>query len=86
MDTTDRRCAFRNAMKRDGVHGKGIRVNAVGPGPIFTPFHQRRVAAFGENVEQYKAKAAQGTVLKRPGRAEEVAARCCSGPPTMLPT
>ena len=72
MDTTDRRCAFRDAMK-GGVHGKGIRVNAVGRGPIFTPFHQRRVAASGETVEQYKAKAAQGTILKRPGRAEEVA-------------
>ena len=73
MDTTDRRCAFRNAMK-GSLHGKGTRVNAVGPGPIFTPFHQRRVAASGETVEQYKAKAAQGTILKRPGRAEEVAA------------
>src|SRR6202047_3525762 len=52
----------------------GIRVNAVGPGPIFTPFHQRRIAAAGETVEQYNAKAAQGTMLKRPGRAEEVAA------------
>src|SRR5438105_4717265 len=38
----------------------GIRVNAVGPGPIFTPFHQRRLAASGETVEQYNAKAAQG--------------------------
>jgi NAD(P)-dependent dehydrogenase (short-subunit alcohol dehydrogenase family) len=52
---------------------EGIRVNAVGPGPIFTPFHQRRIAAAGETVEQYNAKAAQGTMLKRPGRAEEVA-------------
>jgi NAD(P)-dependent dehydrogenase (short-subunit alcohol dehydrogenase family) len=53
---------------------EGIRVNAVGPGPIFTPFHQRRIAASGETVEQYNARAAQGTMLKRPGRAEEVAA------------
>src|ERR1700758_2066777 len=52
----------------------GIRVNAVGPGPIFTPFHQRRIAASGETVEQYNARAAQATMLKRPGRAEEVAA------------
>jgi NAD(P)-dependent dehydrogenase (short-subunit alcohol dehydrogenase family) len=49
-------------------------VNAVGPGPIFTPFHARRIAAAGETVEQYNAKAAQDTMLKRPGRAEEVAA------------
>jgi NAD(P)-dependent dehydrogenase (short-subunit alcohol dehydrogenase family) len=34
----------------------------------------RRIAASGETVEQYNAKAAQGTMLKRPGRAEEVAA------------
>ena len=35
----------------------------------------RRIAASGETVEQYKnARAAQGTMLKRPGRAEEVAA------------
>ena len=53
---------------------EGIRVNAVGPGPIFTPFHQRRIAATGETIEQYNARAAQGTMLKRPGRAEEVAA------------
>lgn len=53
---------------------EGIRVNAVGPGPIFTPFHERRIAAAGETVAQYNAQAAQGTMLKRPGRAEEVAA------------
>jgi 2-hydroxycyclohexanecarboxyl-CoA dehydrogenase len=53
---------------------EGIRVNAVGPGPIFTPFHARRIAAAGQTVEQYNANAAQGTMLKRPGRAEEVAA------------
>jgi NAD(P)-dependent dehydrogenase (short-subunit alcohol dehydrogenase family) len=52
---------------------EGIRVNAVGPGPIFTPFHERRIAAAGESVEQYNAQAARGTMLKRPGRAEEVA-------------
>jgi len=34
---------------------EGIRANAVGPGPIFTPFHQRRIAASGETVSQYNA-------------------------------
>ena len=53
---------------------EGIRVNAVGPGPIFTPFHERRIAAAGETVAQYNASAAKGTMLKRPGRADEVAA------------
>ena len=33
-----------------------------------------RIAAAGETIEQYNAKAAQGTMLKRPGRADEVAA------------
>src|SRR5689334_21700701 len=64
----------------------GIRVNAVGPGPIFTPFHQRRIAASGETVEQYNARTAQVTMLKRPGRAEEVAAAILFWPPTMPPT
>src|SRR3981081_4333990 len=41
----------------------GSRVNALGPGPIFPPFHQRLIAAPGETVEQYNAKAAQGTML-----------------------
>ena len=53
---------------------EGIRVNAVGPGPIFTPFHQNRIAAAGQSIEQYNARAAQGTMMQRPGRAEEVAA------------
>src|ERR1700748_2414500 len=53
---------------------EGIRVNAVGPGPVFTPFHQRRIAASRESIEQYNARAAQVTMLKRPGRPEEVAA------------
>jgi 2-hydroxycyclohexanecarboxyl-CoA dehydrogenase len=56
-------------------HGKeGIRVNAVCPGPIFTPFHARRLEAAGRTVAQYNEDAASRTMLKRPGTAEEVAA------------
>jgi NAD(P)-dependent dehydrogenase (short-subunit alcohol dehydrogenase family) len=53
---------------------EGIRVNSVGPGAIFTPFHERRIAAAGETVEQFNAQAAGRTMMKRPGTAEEVAA------------
>jgi len=34
----------------------------------------RRIAASGDIVEQYNARFAQGTMLKRPGRADGVAA------------
>jgi hypothetical protein len=40
----------------------------------FRSFHQRRIAAAGETVEQCNAKAAQGAMMKRPGQAEEIAA------------
>lgn len=52
----------------------GIRVNAVCPGSIFTPFHARRIEAAGQTVEQYNADAGSRCMLKRPGTAEEVAA------------
>ena len=52
----------------------GIRVNAVCPGPIFTPFHARRIEAAGQTVEDYNDDAAQRTMLQRPGTPEEVAA------------
>jgi NAD(P)-dependent dehydrogenase (short-subunit alcohol dehydrogenase family) len=56
-------------------HGaEGIRVNAVCPGPIFTPFHARRLQTAGKTVAQYNEDAASRTMLKRPGTAEEVAA------------
>jgi NAD(P)-dependent dehydrogenase (short-subunit alcohol dehydrogenase family) len=56
------------------ARAEGVRVNAVGYGPSFTPFHARRRAASGEVVEQDTGRAAEGTMLKRPGRGEEVAA------------
>lgn len=53
---------------------EGIRVNAVCPGPIFTPFHARRIQAAGQTITNYNEDAAARTMLKRPGTAEEVAA------------
>ena len=52
----------------------GIRVNAVCPGPIFTPFHARRIETAGLTVADYNNDAADRTMLQRPGTPEEVAA------------
>ena len=47
----------------------------------------REASEAGDTVEQYNARAAQGTMLNRPGRAEERSPpRSCFWPPTMLPT
>jgi NAD(P)-dependent dehydrogenase (short-subunit alcohol dehydrogenase family) len=51
-----------------------IRVNAVCPGPIYTPFHEKRNQAIGRTFEQYRDDAAKGTLLRRHGTPEEVAA------------
>jgi NAD(P)-dependent dehydrogenase (short-subunit alcohol dehydrogenase family) len=53
---------------------EGIRVNAVCPGPIYTPFHEKRIRALGRTFEQYREDAAKSTLLRRPGTPEEVAA------------
>jgi len=52
----------------------GIRVNAVCPGPIYTPFHEKRIQALGRTFEQYRDDAAKGTLLRRHGTPDEVAA------------
>jgi len=52
----------------------GIRVNAVCPGPIYTPFHEKRNEAIGRTFEQYRDDAAKGTLLRRHGTPDEVAA------------
>lgn len=51
----------------------GVRVNAVGPGPIYTPFHQQRAADAGLTQDEYRARFGAQTMLKRPADAVEVA-------------
>ncbi len=52
----------------------GIRVNALCPGPTFTPFHERRAAAAGKTPEAFKEEFGRPTMLKRPGTPREIAA------------
>jgi NAD(P)-dependent dehydrogenase (short-subunit alcohol dehydrogenase family) len=52
---------------------EGIRVNAVGPGPILTRFHERRAASQGKTIEQYREQFGAGTMMNRPGTPREVA-------------
>ncbi|MEJ0070754.1 MAG: SDR family oxidoreductase [Pseudomonadota bacterium] len=52
----------------------GIRVNAVCPGPIMTPFHENRAAAAGKSLDAYREEFGRCTMLKRPGTPREVAA------------
>ena len=73
-DTTKAAIAgLTRAMAMDHARD-GIRVNAVGPGPIFTPYHERRTLAAGKTLEQYREEAGARTMLKRPGTPQEVAA------------
>ena len=60
------------SMARDHA-AQGVRVNAVGPGPIFTPFHARRAETLGQTQESYIEEFGSETMLKRPGTAREVA-------------
>lgn len=60
------------SMARDHA-GDGVRVNAVGPGPIFTDFHAGRARSLGQADDDYQARFGADTLLGRPGRPEEVA-------------
>ena len=64
------------SMARDHA-AEGIRVNAVGPGPIFTHFHAGRAAELGQTDDQYRERFGADTLLKRPGTPDEVAAAIC---------
>ena len=52
---------------------QGIRVNAVGPGPIYTDFHAGRAQASSVSEGEFKARFGADTLLKRPGTPEEIA-------------
>jgi NAD(P)-dependent dehydrogenase (short-subunit alcohol dehydrogenase family) len=52
----------------------GIRVNALCPGPTFTPFHERRAAEAGQTAEAFKEEFGRPTMLKRPGTPREIGA------------
>ena len=62
------------SMARDHAPD-GVRVNAVGPGPIYTTFHRKRAQELGQSESEYIAAFGADTLLKRPGTPEEVA-RC----------
>ena len=52
---------------------EGIRVNALCPGPTFTPFHQRRAAAAGQ-TDSFEEEFGRSTMLGRAARPGEIAA------------
>ena len=72
-DTTKAAVAgLTRAMARDHADD-GIRVNAVGPGPILTRFHEQRAADAGRELDEFVEEFGSETMLKRPGTPREVA-------------
>jgi NAD(P)-dependent dehydrogenase (short-subunit alcohol dehydrogenase family) len=61
------------AMARDHAED-GIRVNALCPGPTFTPFHAQRAAAAGKTLKEFREEFGRSTMLKRPATPPEIAA------------
>lgn len=60
------------SMARDHA-AQGVRVNAVGPGPTLTPFHERRAETLGKTREEYVEQFGAETMLKRPGTPRDIA-------------
>jgi NAD(P)-dependent dehydrogenase (short-subunit alcohol dehydrogenase family) len=46
---------------------------AVGPGPIFTDFHEKRAEELGQSHDEYKKEFGSDTMMDRPGTPLEVA-------------
>ena len=61
------------AMARDHAVD-GIRVNALCPGPTFTPFHERRASAAGRTHEEFKEEVGRVNMLNRVATPSEIAA------------
>ena len=60
------------SMARDHAPDN-VRVMAVGPGPIFPEFHEKRAEEFGQTHDEYKKEFGADTMLNRPGAPVEVA-------------
>lgn len=53
--------------------GRGIRVNVISPGVVVTPGYQSELGMTNEQIEAFKAEAAETTPLGRTGTPEEIA-------------
>lgn len=60
------------SMARDHA-ADGVRVMAVGPGPIFTDFHENRATELGQTHNEYKDTFGAETMMNRPGTPLEIA-------------
>ena len=60
------------SMARDHA-ADNVRVMAVGPGPIFTDFHEKRAEELGQTHDEYKIEFGADTMLNRPAAPVEVA-------------
>jgi NAD(P)-dependent dehydrogenase (short-subunit alcohol dehydrogenase family) len=72
-DTTKAAVAgLTRTMARDHA-ADGIRVNAVGPGPILTRYHEQRAVDAGRELGEFAEEFGRDTMLQRPGTPREVA-------------